>query len=714
MRRLGTALAALVLLVGTLGASLSASAVTAVPDLKIVFSALRRVNGDATGRQHIYVLSGNGLTQVTKENSGLEYDWPSWAMNGTKIVYTARSVTEAPGAEESLYIMDASGADPVSLTDNKWQNAQPKGSPDGRSMIFSSFAPEYPRIGIFRLDLSSLLVENLSGRTLGQGALDGDPRYTDDGSKIMFASSYSPSGSQPTQIYSMNADGSGRRQLTHDDWYNTDPALSPDGRYLAYSSYRGDVRPIAGHDNPDFAFPVSDWHLIVLDLETNEEHVLTEGRDCARVRTPCLPTQGPAWVPRWTPDGKRIGYRSIVAPLEAGLYVVDRDGTNAQAIISGPSFAITYWDWVKESGTAPATAPAIGGTAPKSRMLFGGPVFDTGTEPAPSMFSSGADRWKSEEITLKDSTLVPRFARWSRDRSKIVFTARVEPARGSPTPPPPAGAERHAHFTLDDLDAGFDPPTRSTDIAKDQVFIVSADGTGVRQLTTSLTEDYLDALPEGDARGNVEPDLSPDGRYVVFTNVSTLTFESFVVRLDLQTGEVINLTSMTSGAVPVADAQPRYSPDGKRLAFVSAVGSTLQVFVMDADGYNVRAVTDDEYYNAFPTWSPDGTSVAYASYRGETQPEIDELTGQTTGGKVLLSDWYLVRVNVDTREQRVLTTTAASPVFRPAWSPEGDRIAYISAGSSRQPDIYVIAADGGTPVALAVTLRTKEQYLDWR
>ncbi len=76
MRRLGTALAALVLLVGTLGASLSASAVTAVPDLKIVFSALRRVNGDATGRQHIYVLSGNGLTQVTKENSGLEYDWP--------------------------------------------------------------------------------------------------------------------------------------------------------------------------------------------------------------------------------------------------------------------------------------------------------------------------------------------------------------------------------------------------------------------------------------------------------------------------------------------------------------------------------------------------------------------------------------------------------------------------------------------------------------
>ena len=79
-----------------------------------------------------------------------------------------------------------------------------------------------------------------------------------------------------------------------------------------------------------------------------------------------------------------------------------------------------------------------------------------------------------------------------------------------------------------------------------------------------------------------------------------------------------------------------------------------------------------------------------------------------------LSDWYLVRVDVPSGAQHVLTTASGSPVFRPAWSPEGDRIAYISVGTSGQPDIYVIAATGGKAWPLAVTLRTKEQYLDWR
>lgn len=714
--RFGAAIAALFVFATLFGGSSAAAPLHGGADgLKIVFSAITRHHGDAVGPQHLYVLDQHSVRRLTPDAPGLEYDWPSWAMNGTKIVFTARPASEPPGSEENVYIMDADGSNERQLTSNSWRNGQPKGSPDGRSVTFSSFAPEYPRIGLFRLDVETLLVENLSGRTLGQGTLDGDPRYSDDGEQIVFASSYSPGGSQPTQIYVMNADGSGRRQLTHDRYFNTDPALSPDGRLLAYSSYRGDVRPTDGEENPDFAFPLSDWHLIVLDMTTGDERVLTKGRDCARAFPNCDSTDGPAWVPHWTPDGKHIGYQSIIAPTIAGLYLIDPDGSHPQAIFQGPNYAISYWDWVGIDGAAPSGLPPIGSAAPTSRLLYGGAVFETGKEPEPTLFTAGADRWASREVTIEGG-LVPRFARWSRDRSRIVFTSRVDSRDSEPRPEPPLpyGAERRTHFTLDDLDAGFIAPVRARDIADEQVFIMSSDGSGVRQLTTPWTEDYLDALPSGDRRGNLDPDLSPDGRYVVFTNVSTVTFESFILRLDLQTREVINLTSMTSGAIPVADAQPRYSPDGRRIAFVSAVAASLQIFVMDADGTNVQQVTDDGYYNAFPTWSPDGTSVAYASYRGEEQPVLDELTGQITDGKVLLTDWYLVRVDVESGAERVLTGATDSPVFRPAWSPEGDHIAYISAGASGQPDIYVVPASGGIAWPLANTLRTKEQYLDWR
>jgi Tol biopolymer transport system component len=400
--------------------------------------------------------------------------------------------------------------------------------------------------------------------------------------------------------------------------------------------------------------------------------------------------------------------------VQAGLYVVDADGSNARALLERSDIAISYWDWTTTGRAAPATLPPIGAAAPRSRLLYGGSVFEKGTAPPPGLFTASADRWVSREITPEGSP--PLFARWSPDRSRVVFTAKItyDPNDPRPGPPPPAGAVRRTHITVDNLSPGFDPPVRKQSIAEEQIFMMETEGSYVLQLTTPWTEDYLDALPDGDHRGNVDPDFSPDGRYVVFTSVSTLSFESFILRLDLMTGEVLSLTNMTSGAMPVADAQPRYSPDGSSIAFVSAVGRSLQVFVMSADGSNVHQITDDDYYNAFPTWSPDGSAIAYASYRGEQFPVLDELSGEVTDGRVVLQDWYLSKVDVATRTVQVLTTADESPVFRPVWSPEGDRIAYISAGASGQPDIYILSVDGGPPRPLAVTLLTKEEYVDWR
>ena len=701
------------------------SLVSAVdPDsMRFVFAAYERdATGHAVGPQALYTVNGDGtgLHRISP-NDGRYYDWPSFAMNGTKIVYSA-------GAQNSdhqvIYMADADGTNPVALTTNPWFNAQPKVSPDGHTLLFTSEWPdEFPKIGIFAMDLATKQVKNLTARTFAAG-LDADPRYSSDASQVVFASSFTTKGPSNTQIYLMNADGTGRRKLTHDAFFDTDPALSPDGRSVIYSSYQGKNQPTPGQPNDGFKFGVEDWHLMRLDLVTGHTRSLTAGNDCTTVDpyVPCLPTEGPGWVPIWSPDGRFIAYQSIVSPIAAGLYVMNADGTGAHAVVESADLAISYWDWTVPGAAAPSGAvSAIGTRVPTDRLLFGGSVYHSGKRPPQRIFWSQPDRFVSHEIVLQQpstSHLTVTFARWTPDRQQIVFTARVpvDSAGGSPWPAPPPGQRRHVHYTMSSLGDLFVAPRDPRQVAQDQIFMMNADGSNIRQLTDPWIEDYMDALQPGDARGNTDPDVSPNGRYMVFTNTSSIKFESFILRLDLVTGEVVNLTNVTAGAVPMADLQPRYSPDGKRIAFVSTVAGSGHITVMNGDGKNVHVITDDQYFEAFPTWSPDGRTIAFASFHGRGLPITgsNDTNGDLTVPKIRLDSWYLTRVSVASGQQRVLTGASDTPIFRPVWSPDGRYIAYITVGRTLAPDIYLIAAGGGPPMPLQLTLDTKEEFLDWR
>jgi Tol biopolymer transport system component len=522
----------------------------------------------------------------------------------------------------------------------------------------------------------------------------------------------------------MAVDGSWRRQLTDDTYYNTDPSLSPDGRYVAISSYRGEDRPKPG-TNERLEQHAWDWQLVVRDLQTNTERVLTKGlKECLhRFRDPCDPSEAVAWAPQWSPDGRRIGYLSIRGP-ESGLFVIDADGSNARALVTSKTRTVTYWDWVVAGDPPSGAVEAIGSKLSNSRMLYGARVFDfeigPGMKPPPvKLFSATDDRFATQELKLSRSDLVPQNARWTPNRKGVVFAARVpiDRSKETPEPEPPDGASRNIHFSFSELDtvlSTLDLPRPSEDVGELQLFLMDTGSGKVHQLTTPWTEDYLDAIPDGEARGNTDPDMSPDGRYVVFTNLGGSSFESWVLRRDLASGEVINLTNMTAGAIPTADSKPRFSPDGSRIAFMSATVNTTQVYVMDRDGLNVRQVTDDDYVNLDPTWSPDGRWLAYSSYRGDDLiAELEDEAAITTR-QIPMDDWYLVKVDVETGIQEVLTRPTDSPVFRPVWSPDGERIAFISSGRSPQPDVFVVNADGTNVRELQITLLSKEEFLDWR
>lgn len=118
-----------------------------------------------------------------------------------------------------------------------------------------------------------------------------------------------------------------------------------------------------------------------------------------------------------------------------------------------------------------------------------------------------------------------------------------------------------------------------------------------------------------------DPQISPDGAHVAFTRVH-VDREADEYRTALWIADVPggNARPLTFGA---RDRQPRWSPDGRSLAFVrTRDGETDgQLWVLPMDGGEARAITSLAGGVASPAWSPDGTRLAFTS---GFNPALDE------------------------------------------------------------------------------------------
>lgn len=127
---------------------------------------------------------------------------------------------------------------------------------------------------------------------------------------------------------------------------------------------------------------------------------------------------------------------------------------------------------------------------------------------------------------------------------------------------------------------------------------------------------------------------------------------------------------------------PRFSPDGQRIAFVGDVGGVSDIYIVNADGSNLKRVTSNARNNRHATWSPDGQWLAFGSDR--------------TG------NWDVYVARADGSDLRNLTN-APSDDNLPAWSPDGQRIAFQSdrAGPNGRMQIWTIDVAGGRPLNLS-------------
>ena len=159
---------------------------------------------------------------------------------------------------------------------------------------------------------------------------------------------------------------------------------------------------------------------------------------------------------------------------------------------------------------------------------------------------------------------------------------------------------------------------------------------------------------------------------IAFASVREGNFEIYVMD-----GDGSNQRRVTVN--PASDEYPAWSPDGKKIAFVSNRNNVnkdhKQIWVIDADGKNPIRLTDG-LVDSYPDWSPDGTKIVYDAH---LHPEEHHVA--PAGITVM---------DADGNNKRLLTGEGAHP----SWSPDGKRIAFISGRNRKFSQIYVMDADG--------------------
>ena len=175
-----------------------------------------------------------------------------------------------------------------------------------------------------------------------------------------------------------------------------------------------------------------------------------------------------------------------------------------------------------------------------------------------------------------------------------------------------------------------------------ELYSAYEDGTGVVRLTFSLGDDFYGAY-------------SPDGRKIAFISDREGSQQMYVMNADGSGAKrVTNLTGFWWTAAP-----PAWSPDGKMIAFSGGFSGspTLDdVYIMNANGSGLTTLISSEASDISPQFSPDGKRIAFSSLRSGNNEA-----------------WT---ANVDGTDQKQLTQCEVVSCGTPSWSPDGTRMAY--------------------------------------
>src|SRR5216117_3722658 len=193
-------------------------------------------------------------------------------------------------------------------------------------------------------------------------------------------------------------------------------------------------------------------------------------------------------------------------------------------------------------------------------------------------------------------------------------------------------------------------------------------GKVLRRLVKSTISSNYESLRFINSAGS----FSPDGRY--FAIAAKHNDKDDLVLLDVKKDEEVRRIRVPLNGLTT----PAWSPDGKQIVFTGYDGGLSDLFVVNADGSDLRRLTNDKYADLQPAWSPDGKTIAFATDRG---PETD--FSQLRFGNMRIGLYHLENAAIE-----ILPHTEHGKNINPVWAPDGRSIAFVSDRSGIS-DVYL-------------------------
>ncbi len=427
--------------------------------------------------------------------------------------------------------------------------------------------------------------------------------------------------------------------LTTDPGYEGEPTFSPDGETIAYVADRTGtfqifLKQISG--GPD------------INISNNSADDVQ---------------------PAFSPDGKQIAF-------------VSTRSSSSNLHYPGVDFPLLGGDiWVM---------PAFGGSARRIADLGNFPSWSP--DGSTIIYTSGTSRFQSkmrrvpaqggqaQDIPITFKTDEPLAAFWlypsySSDKHWITFEAGnnifVVPAEG--------GEARR-------LVKGKRPVWSA-----DSRMIIYSNGEpgknfSLWQVPFSTTEGTAEGTPEPLTVGrgrDIQAAVSPDGKLIAFAaqeisfNAETLPFDSEIGR---QTGEPQPATSGDKIIYALS-----FSPDGHSIVFRDYQAASGHIWRIDHGSSPIQLTSDPQFDDGSPRWSPDGKTIAFAR-----RPVNESQASSGTAGSLWL-------MSPDGASPRLLIENAVNP----AWRPDGQAIVYGSVVDDRENQLFIFEL--GTKSARRVT-----------